>query len=61
MVADKMKDVWGFDSEGELRTMWRRTGHESLWDMGGKSGISEVLLTDASAADQRVGGGIVGL
>jgi hypothetical protein len=41
--------------------MWRRTGHESLWGMGGKSGISEVLLTDASAADQRVGGGIVGL
>lgn len=40
MVADKMKDVWGFDSEGELRTMWRPTGHEGLWDMGGNLGLA---------------------
>lgn len=26
-MADQVKDVWGFDEEGELRTMWRRTGH----------------------------------
>ncbi|KAI9668957.1 MAG: hypothetical protein M1817_005180 [Caeruleum heppii] len=34
-VADKMQDVWGFDEEGEVRTMWRRSGHEGFWFMGG--------------------------
>lgn len=23
-TAERVKDVWGFDEEGELRTMWRR-------------------------------------
>jgi hypothetical protein len=34
-VADKVKDVWGFDEEGEVRTMWRKTGHRGFWFMGG--------------------------
>ena len=34
-VADRVKDVWGFDEEGELRTMWRRTGHPGFWFFGG--------------------------
>ncbi|KAH8679058.1 hypothetical protein BGZ60DRAFT_370499 [Tricladium varicosporioides] len=34
-VADRVKDVWGFDREGELRTMWRKTGHPGFWFMGG--------------------------
>lgn len=34
-VADRVKDVWGFDEEGELRTMWRKTGHPGFWFMGG--------------------------
>lgn len=34
-VADKVKDVWGFDEEGELRTMWRKSGHKGFWFMGG--------------------------
>lgn len=34
-IADRVKDVWGFDEEGELRTMWRRTGHPGYWFMGG--------------------------
>jgi len=34
-VADKVKDVWGFDEEGEIRTMWRKTGHPGFWFMGG--------------------------
>lgn len=39
-TADRVKDVWGFDEEGELRTIWRRTGHEGLWFMGGNLGLS---------------------
>jgi len=34
-LAERVKDVWGFDEEGELRTMWRRTGHPGFWFFGG--------------------------
>jgi hypothetical protein len=34
-IADRVKDVWGFDEEGELRTMWRKSGHPGFWFMGG--------------------------
>lgn len=29
-VADRVKDVWGFDEEGEIRTMWRGSGKPCL-------------------------------
>jgi putative flavoprotein involved in K+ transport len=34
-VADRCSPVWGLDQEGELRTMWRRSGQPGLWFMGG--------------------------
>lgn len=34
-VAAKVQSVWGFDAEGEMRTMWRRSGHPGLWLFGG--------------------------
>ncbi|PGG99044.1 hypothetical protein GX51_06460 [Blastomyces parvus] len=34
-LADQVDDVWGFDSEGEVRSMWRRTKHPGFWYMGG--------------------------
>ncbi|MCJ1282467.1 hypothetical protein MMC26_001790 [Xylographa opegraphella] len=34
-VADQVGDVWGYDQEGELRTIWRRSGHEGFWFFGG--------------------------
>ncbi|KAH7417800.1 hypothetical protein BKA64DRAFT_652899 [Cadophora sp. MPI-SDFR-AT-0126] len=34
-VADRVKDVWGFDEEGEIRTLWRGSGHPGFWFMGG--------------------------
>lgn len=34
-LADKLKDVWGLDEEGEVRTMWRPSGHPGFWFMGG--------------------------
>ncbi|KAK7966664.1 uncharacterized protein PG986_000941 [Apiospora aurea] len=34
-MAAPLKDVWGFDEEGEWRTMWRRSGHPGFWFMGG--------------------------
>jgi cation diffusion facilitator CzcD-associated flavoprotein CzcO len=34
-LADRVKNVWGFDEEGEFRTMWRDSGHPGFWYMGG--------------------------
>ncbi len=35
VVADKLGLVWGLDDEGELRTIWRNSGHPRFWFMGG--------------------------
>ena len=34
-VADRVGDIWGYDPEGEMRTIWRQTGHPGFWFMGG--------------------------
>ncbi|KAF7136676.1 hypothetical protein CNMCM5793_005954 [Aspergillus hiratsukae] len=34
-VADRVDSVWGFDQEGEMRTIWRQSGHPGFWFMGG--------------------------
>lgn len=34
-VADRVGNIWGFDEEGEMRTIWRPSGHPGLWFMGG--------------------------
>lgn len=34
-VADRVEPVWGLDAEGELRTIWRNSGHPGFWFMGG--------------------------
>jgi putative flavoprotein involved in K+ transport len=34
-VADRIGPVWGFDDQGELRNMWRRTGQPGLWFTAG--------------------------
>lgn len=39
-LADRCGDVWGFDEEGEFRTMWRRSGQPGWWFMGGNLAIS---------------------
>jgi putative flavoprotein involved in K+ transport len=34
-VAERCGPVWGLDSEGELRTVFRRSGQPGLWFTGG--------------------------
>lgn len=34
-VADKVNDVWGLNEEGEMRTIWQRSGHPGFWFHGG--------------------------
>lgn len=38
-IADKVKDVWGFNEEGEMRTMWQNSGHPGFWFHGGNLSI----------------------
>lgn len=34
-VADRIGDIWGFDEEGELRSVWRPSGHPGFWYAAG--------------------------
>jgi cation diffusion facilitator CzcD-associated flavoprotein CzcO len=34
-IADRVGPIWGYDDEGELRNMWRRTGQPGLWFIAG--------------------------
>ncbi|KAK4245507.1 oxidoreductase-like protein [Corynascus novoguineensis] len=34
-LPDKVGDIWGWDSEGEMRTIWTSSGHPGLWFHGG--------------------------
>lgn len=34
-LADRVGDIWGWDEEGEMRTIWRKSGHPGFWFMGG--------------------------
>ena len=41
-IADKIGGLWGFDDQGFMRNMWKRTAQENLWIMGG--GLAECRL-----------------
>lgn len=34
-LGDRVKDVWGFNDEGEWRTIWQNSGHPGFWFHGG--------------------------
>ena len=34
-IAKKIGPVWGFDDDGEMSNMWKRTAQEGLWFVGG--------------------------
>jgi cation diffusion facilitator CzcD-associated flavoprotein CzcO len=38
-VADRVGNIWGFDAEGEIRTLWRKSGHPGFWFHGGNLAI----------------------
>ncbi|RMJ19385.1 hypothetical protein CDV36_000957 [Fusarium kuroshium] len=38
-IADQVGDVWGFNNEGEMRTMWQKSGHPGFWFHGGNLAI----------------------
>lgn len=54
-VADKVGDIWGFDKEGEMRAIWRNSGHPGFWFMGGNLALcryfSKVLALQIKARE----------
>ncbi|KAI3554908.1 hypothetical protein CABS01_11684 [Colletotrichum abscissum] len=57
-LADRVGDVWGWDEEGEFRTMWRPTGHPGFWFMGGNLAIcryySKILALQIKAVEEGI-------
>ncbi|KAL1306412.1 hypothetical protein AAFC00_005117 [Neodothiora populina] len=41
-VADRAKDVWDLDQEGELNAMWRPSGHPRFWYNGGNLALCRI-------------------
>jgi cation diffusion facilitator CzcD-associated flavoprotein CzcO len=38
-LADKVGDIWGWDEEGEMKGIWRDSGHHGFWFHGGNLAI----------------------
>ncbi|GKT82387.1 flavin-binding monooxygenase-like protein [Colletotrichum tofieldiae] len=57
-VADRIGDVWGWDEEGEFRTMWRNSGHPGFWFMGGNLALcryfSKILALQIKAREEGI-------
>jgi thioredoxin reductase len=60
-VADRVGDVWGFNEEGEFRTMWQKSGHPGLWFMGGNLALSRYYSRILALQIKAVEEGIAGL
>ncbi|KAE8146003.1 hypothetical protein BDV25DRAFT_144132 [Aspergillus avenaceus] len=41
-VADRCKDVWDLDEEGEVNAMWRPSGHPGFWYHGGNLALCRI-------------------
>lgn len=55
-VADQCKPVWGVDEDGEMSSVWRRSGSEGLWFMGGNLALirphSKLLALQIKAIEE---------
>ncbi|KAH7369428.1 hypothetical protein B0T11DRAFT_73464 [Plectosphaerella cucumerina] len=59
-IADRVGDVWGFNEEGELRTIWQQSGHPGFWYHGGNLALcryySSLLALQIKGIEERVFG-----
>jgi hypothetical protein len=57
-LADRLKGVWGVDEEGELRSVWRDSGHPGFWFAGGNLALcryySRLLALQIKATEERI-------
>ena len=58
VLAERVRDVWGFDDEGEMRTIWRRSGHPGFWFFGGNLALcryfSRMLALQIKAMEEGI-------
>ncbi|KAK0744863.1 hypothetical protein B0T21DRAFT_407937 [Apiosordaria backusii] len=54
----RLKEVWGIDEEGELRSIWRRSGHPGYWLAGGNFALcryySRMLALQIKAIEEGI-------
>ncbi|RGP74740.1 putative flavin-containing monooxygenase [Fusarium sporotrichioides] len=57
-VADKVNDVWGFNEEGEMRTIWQKSGLPGFWFHGGNLAMcryySKLLALQIKGLEERL-------
>jgi hypothetical protein len=57
-VADRVGDIWGYDEQGEMRTIWRRSGHPGFWFHGGNLALcryySRLLALQIKALEEGI-------
>ncbi|KAH7153638.1 hypothetical protein EDB81DRAFT_841793 [Dactylonectria macrodidyma] len=57
-VANSVDDVWGYNAEGETRTIWQRTGHPGFWFHGGNLALcryySKLLALQIKALEEGI-------
>ncbi|CDM31640.1 hypothetical protein DTO013E5_2088 [Penicillium roqueforti] len=57
-VADKVSDVWGYNNEGEIRTMWQNSGHPGFYFHGGNLATaryySKILALQIKALEEGI-------
>ncbi|RAH72810.1 putative flavin-binding monooxygenase [Aspergillus aculeatinus CBS 121060] len=58
-VADRLRDVWDLDDEGEVNSMWRPSGHSGLWYMGGNLALCRVYSKFLALQIKAVEAGLV--
>ncbi|KAJ4513954.1 hypothetical protein HRR83_004881 [Exophiala dermatitidis] len=55
-LADRVGDIWGYNQEGEMRTIWQKTGHPGFWFMGGNLALcryySKILALQIKAIEE---------
>ncbi|KAI1481937.1 FAD/NAD(P)-binding domain-containing protein [Daldinia eschscholtzii] len=56
--AAKLGEVWGIDAAGELRSIWRRSGHPGYWFAGGNFALcryySKMLALQIKAIEEGI-------
>ncbi|OBT69688.1 hypothetical protein VE03_00836 [Pseudogymnoascus sp. 23342-1-I1] len=57
-IADKVSDVWGYNDEGEIRTMWQDSGHPGFYFHGGNLATaryySKILALQIKALEEGI-------
>ncbi|KAM5383363.1 hypothetical protein ACJZ2D_002056 [Fusarium nematophilum] len=55
-VADRVGDIWDLDEQGEIRSIWRSSGHPQFWFMGGNLALcrsySRLLALQIKAVEE---------